>query len=123
MAPWARLKGVELQPSRSRVVRHSFLSRHGLLSAPTTLTSLTTNHLLLATYFLLRTACQVLQLFPEPSLSLFAPPTRAISCGNPETMQLVYRKLQEVRVEYAEQLTALALAKLAAQPGAVPARP
>ena len=84
MAPWARLKGVELQPSRSRVV---------------------------------------LQLFPEPSLSLFAPPTRAISCGNPETMQLVYRKLQEVRAEYAEQLTALALAKLAAQPGAAPARP
>ena len=38
-------------------------------------------------------------------------------------MQLVYRKLQEVRVEYAEQLTALALAKLAAQPGAAPARP
>ena len=60
MAPWPRLKGVELQPSRSRVV---------------------------------------LQLFPEPSLSLFAPPTRAISCGNPETMQLVYRKLQEVYMQ------------------------
>jgi len=44
MAPWARLKGVELQPSRSRVV---------------------------------------LQLFPEPSLSLFAPPTRATS-SNPD---------------------------------------
>ena len=76
MAPWARLKGVELQPSRSRVV---------------------------------------LQLFAEPSLSLFAPPTRAISCGNPETMQLVYHKLQEVRAEYAERLTAQALAELAAQ--------
>ena len=69
MAPWRRLKGVELQPARSRVL---------------------------------------LQLFAEP----FAPSRRVIECGNPETMQLVYRKLQGVRAEYAEQVTAQALAKL-----------
>jgi len=75
MAPWRRLKGVELQPARSRVL---------------------------------------LQLFAEP----FAPSRRVIECGNPETMQLVYRKLQGVRVEYAEHVTAQALAKLNAETGA-----
>ena len=56
----------------------------------------------------------LLQLFAEP----FAPSRRIIECGNPETMQLVYRKLQGVRAEYAEQVTAQALAKLDAEANA-----
>ena len=43
---------------------------------------------------------------------------RVIECGNPETMQLVYRKLQGVRAEYAEQVTAQALTKLDAEANA-----